>query len=289
MKRIARIAAAVIFVALVPLLLITSSVRFVINLPALYSYGFDRYGIAEYTRIERNDLIAAGKQIRDYFNNDERDLIIRTYVGGVLVESLYNEREIHHMRDVKGLVWGVYMVQMLTLLYMAVYVLVGFWRRRAEFWGTLGRDVSRGGKLTLVLVIAVGLLALVAFNQVFLLFHLISFSNDFWMLDPAPRLPDSDVPAGLLLRRNDADRLLHHRVRRRAGRRTAHCADNRSRLARARELMACCSAAFTPILAFPHRGGRDFCPTIAGASSNFCPHPNPLPEGEGTCGQTLKP
>ena len=184
MKRIARIVAAVIFVALMPLLLITSSVRFVINLPALYSYGFDRYDIAEYTRIERTDLIAAGAQIRDYFNNDEENLIIRTYVGGVLVESLYNEREIHHMRDVKALVRGVYLVQMLALLYMAIYIAVGFWLRRAEFWGTLGRDVSRGGKLTLGLVIAVGLLALVGFNRLFLLFHLISFSNDFWMLDP---------------------------------------------------------------------------------------------------------
>ncbi|MCY3637967.1 MAG: TIGR01906 family membrane protein [Chloroflexi bacterium] len=184
MKRIARIAAAAIFVALIPLLLITSSVRFVINLPALYSYGFDRYDIAEYTRIERDDLIAAGKQFRDYFNNDDEDLIIRTYVGGVLVESLYNAREIHHMRDVKALVRGVYLVQMLTLLYIATYIVVGFWLRRAEFWGMLGRDVSRGGKLTLVLVVVVGLLALVGFNQLFLLFHLISFSNDFWMLDP---------------------------------------------------------------------------------------------------------
>ena len=184
MKRIARIVAAVTFVALMPLLLTTSSVRFVINLPALYSYGFDRYDIAEYTRIERTDLIAAGKQIRDYFNNGEENLIIRTFVGGVLVESLYNEREIHHMRDVKALVRGVYLVQMLVLLYIAAYIAVGFWLRRAEFWGTLGRDVSRGGKLTLGLVIAVGLLALVGFNRLFLLFHLISFSNDFWMLDP---------------------------------------------------------------------------------------------------------
>lgn len=184
MLRIARITAAVLFTVLVPLLLITSSVRFVINLPALYSYGFDRYEIAEYTRIERADLIAAGKQIRDYFNNDERDLIIRTFVGGVLVESLYNEREIHHMRDVKALVRGVYLVQMLALLYMAVYVVVGFWLRRTDFWETLGSDVSRGGKLTLALVGVVGLLALVGFNRLFLLFHLISFSNDFWMLDP---------------------------------------------------------------------------------------------------------
>jgi len=184
MTRTTRIIAAALFTMLVPLLLITSSVRFVINLPALYSYGFDRYEIAEYTRIERADLIEAGKQIRDYFNNDERDLIIRTYVGGVLVESLYNEREIHHMRDVKALVRGVYLVQMLIVLYMAFYVVIGFWLRRADFWETLGGDVSRGGKLTLVLVVVVGLFALVAFNQLFLLFHLISFSNDFWMLDP---------------------------------------------------------------------------------------------------------
>ena len=184
MIRIARIIATVIFVALMPLLLITSSVRFVINLPALYSYGFDRYDIAEYTRIERADLIAAGNQIRDYFNNDDEDLIIRTFVGGVRVESLYNEREIHHMRDVKALVRGVYLVQMLTLLYIALYIAVGFALRRGDFWETLGRDVSRGGKLTLTLVGIVGLLALVGFNRLFLLFHLISFSNDFWMLDP---------------------------------------------------------------------------------------------------------
>ena len=64
-------------------------------------------------------------------------------MGGVLVESLYNEREIHHMRDVKALVRGVYLVQMLALLYIAVYIAVGFWLRRGDFWQTLGRDASR--------------------------------------------------------------------------------------------------------------------------------------------------
>ena len=36
------------------------------------------------------------------------------------------------------------MVQMLALLYMAIYAVTGLWLRRAEFWETLGRDVSRG-------------------------------------------------------------------------------------------------------------------------------------------------
>ncbi len=184
MKHIARTIAAVLFVALVPVILIASSVRLVINLPALYSYGFDKYGISDYTGIGRADLIAAGERIRDYFNNDEEDLIIRTFVRGALVESLYNAREIHHMRDVKALVRGVYIVQTLTALYIGAYIAVGFALYRGDFWQTLGRSVSRGGMLTLALVVSVGLLALVGFNRLFLLFHLISFSNDFWMLDP---------------------------------------------------------------------------------------------------------
>ena len=182
--QVLRTIAVALFVALVPLLLIASAVRFIINLPALYSYGFDRYEIAAYTGIEHDDLISAGAQIRDYFNNDETDLIIRTFVGGVLTESLYNEREIIHMRDVKGLVQGVYLVQTLAALYIAAFIAVGFAMRRGRFPPTLARCVSGGGMLTLALVGIVSLGALVGFDRLFLLFHLISFSNDFWQLDP---------------------------------------------------------------------------------------------------------
>ena len=109
-----------------PAALITSSVRFVINLPALYSYGFDRYDIAEYTRIERNDLIAAGKQIRDYFNNDERGPdnphLCGRGAGGIAVQRA---RDPPHA-DVKALVRGVYLVQMLALLYIAAYIAARF-------------------------------------------------------------------------------------------------------------------------------------------------------------------
>lgn len=183
-RRAASAVAVGLFIALAPLLLIASSVRLAVNLPALYSYGFDRYRIAEYTGIERAELIAAGATIRDYFNNDEEDLIIRVFVRGVLTESLYNAREIHHMRDVKALVRGVYAAQVLSALYMAAFAAVGFGLRRKRFLPTLGRCVSWGGALTLALVGAVGVGALVGFDRLFLLFHLISFSNDFWQLDP---------------------------------------------------------------------------------------------------------
>jgi integral membrane protein (TIGR01906 family) len=181
---ILRKTAIVLFIAVIPVFLIASSVRWVINFPGLYSYGFDQYNISEYTGIRRDDLLDAGAQIRDYFNNDEEYLYIRTFVRGVLTESLYNEREIIHMKDVKGLVQGVYRVQEITGLYMLAFAAVGFiiWKR--AFWRDLARYVSRGGILTLALVVVVGLLSVVGFQQLFLLFHLISFSNDFWQLDP---------------------------------------------------------------------------------------------------------
>ena len=56
------------------------------------------------------------------------------------------------------------------------------WRR--EFWPKLNRLLRWGGGVTLGLVALVGLGSLVGFDRLFLAFHLISFSNDLWQLDP---------------------------------------------------------------------------------------------------------
>ncbi len=179
-----RIAAVCAFAALVPVFLIAFNVRWVINFPPLYSYGFDRYDIPEYTGIERGELIAAGEQIRDYFNDDEELLEISVVAGGVRVRNLYNEREVLHMRDVKGLVRGVYRVSEVSGLLLAAFAAVGFavWRR--EFLPALARLAAWGGGVTLGLAALAGLGAVFGFDRLFLAFHLISFSNDLWQLDP---------------------------------------------------------------------------------------------------------
>jgi integral membrane protein (TIGR01906 family) len=182
--RIAQRTAAVLFILLVPVFLITTNVRWVINFPPLYSYGFDTYRIPDYTGIERDQLLLAGKQIRDYFNDDEEWLAIRVRVSGVEVANLFNEREVVHMRDVKDLVRGVYMVQMLTGLYLLAVIAGGFYLWRHRFWRMLSKLAGYGGGFTLALVVLVGLASLVGFDRLFLAFHLISFSNDFWQLDP---------------------------------------------------------------------------------------------------------
>ena len=191
-----RIAAGAAFIALVPLFLIAFNARWVINFPPLYSYGFDRYEIVDYTGIERDDLIAAGKRIRDYFNDGSEFLTIPTTVRGVRVRNLYNEREILHMRDVKGLVRGVYRVSEISGLLMALIIAVGFAERGLRFAPILARLLAWGGGATLALAGIVGIAAVFGFERLFLAFHLISFSNDLWQLDPRRDYLIAMFPAG---------------------------------------------------------------------------------------------
>ena len=178
--------AVALFVALVPVFLITANVRLVINLPALYSYGYDRYEgeITRYMDIERGDYINGGRQIRDYFNKDAERLDVRVVVGGIL-RSIYSEREVLHMSDVKRLVRGVYRLGEVAGLYLLVFAVAGMflepWRRslRRTAW-----RLAMGGAVTLGLVVLVGLGALAGFDRLFLAFHEVSFSNDLWQLNP---------------------------------------------------------------------------------------------------------
>ena len=174
-------AALVIFA--VPLFLISASVAWAVNDPGLYRRGFEKYEISLYSGITDEDLIRVGGELRRYFNSSEESLRVVATVFGVERE-LYNEREVHHMRDVKALVRGTYVVAAVTLLYLLVFKGVGYYRWRWNFAVRMARLGMWGGVVTLGIVVFVGLFALVGFDSLFLLFHRISFANDLWQLDP---------------------------------------------------------------------------------------------------------
>ena len=210
-----RTLATVLFVAAVPVFLIAGSVRMVINAPALYSYGFDRYDIPAYTGIEREDLLEVAARIRAYFNDDSEYLIVPTTMRGVDVPSLYNEREILHMRDVKGLVRGVYAVHEATGLYLLAFGAFGLALNRRPFLARLARYAGYGGGLTLGIVLLAGDRVAGGLRQTVPGLSPRQLRQRPLAARPAPRLPDSDVPAGVLLRRHHAHRHSRRQCRRR--------------------------------------------------------------------------
>ena len=184
--RALKVLAVAAFVALLPVFLIAANASWVINTSPLYSYGFSKYRdqISYYLDISDDELRSAGGQIRDYFNNDEEELAINVIVGGVRFDNLFNDREVTHMKDVKGLVQGVDLIWKLSGLYLLVFAAVGLILWRRSFLRPLGRSVAIGGGATLGLVALVGLGSLAGFDRLFLAFHQVSFSNDLWQLDP---------------------------------------------------------------------------------------------------------
>lgn len=181
MSRVDRIQ-AVLFVIAVPLFLVAVSVTWAVNDPGAYNRGFDKYSISLATGITDDDLRQVGADIRHYFNSSDEPLVARTAVFGVERE-IFNDREVRHMRDVKRLVRGVYLVAIGSGAYLLVMATVGLLGRRRHFVPTLARLSLWGGSLTLGLVLSVGLFTLVGFDNLFQGFHQLSFSNDLWRLD----------------------------------------------------------------------------------------------------------
>jgi integral membrane protein (TIGR01906 family) len=178
------IASVVIFVLCVPLLLLITSLLSAAGSSRLYQYGFEKYGVAQKLGLERGELERAGRELTQYFGSDEDRVSIRVQAGGREFD-LFNEREVIHLRDVKGLIGFGRFLRGAALAYVLGFVILGLILERRRFLPRLGRAMAGGGGLTLALMMALGLGTLFGFDRLFLAFHLVSFSNMFWMLNPA--------------------------------------------------------------------------------------------------------
>jgi integral membrane protein (TIGR01906 family) len=181
--RILGITAKWLFMLCLPILLLTASIGGAVNSRWLYEYGFQKYNVSQTTGLAEVELEKAARGLISYFNSDEEHINL-TVVKDDQPFVLFNQREVVHLKDVKGLIWRDYWVLLGTLIYALGYAGVSlFWRRR-RYWRRLARGVVGGSSITLALMLALGVGMLLGFNQLFLQFHLISFTNEFWLLDP---------------------------------------------------------------------------------------------------------
>ena len=160
------------------MLLITTNLRFAVNEIRLYEYGFDKYNVSESTGLDKGNLTEIEQKLITYFNSDQEFINV----------SVYNQRDIEHLKDVKGLIQLAYRLQFISLAYISVYIGFNFLILRGAFWRQLARRIVWGSGLTFIILAVLGVIALVDFNQFFLLFHLVSFRNDLWQLYPGDTL-----------------------------------------------------------------------------------------------------
>jgi integral membrane protein (TIGR01906 family) len=173
-----------LFVLCLPVVLITASILAAANSRVLYNYGFDKYAVSETTGLAEEELDRVARGLIQYFGSNQESISLVVEREGEPFE-LFNAREVLHLEDVKGLFHLDYMVLLWTLGYALSYIGVSFILDRLGFSRRLSRAVIAGGVLTLFMMLAAGLATFFNFDGFFYQFHVFSFANDFWLLDPA--------------------------------------------------------------------------------------------------------
>jgi len=177
--KILGIGAKWLFMLCLPALLLSASIAFESNSLWLYKYGFEKYGVSQTTGLADSELDKVATELISYFNSDEENISLTVIKDGEPFE-LFNEEEVIHFKDVKGLIWLDYWVLLGTVIYTFGYAGVSLLWHKRRYWRRLAWGVVGGGGITLALMLALGLGTLFGFDQLFYQFHLLFFSNEFW-------------------------------------------------------------------------------------------------------------
>ncbi len=180
---LARWLSSLTFVVALPLFLVLTNVRVAASEPRIQILGFAAYDVAATTGVARIELDEAARDLSRYFRDDRQALGTRVHIDGEEV-ALFNPREVGHMRDVKALMQTVFRLQEFAFVYVALYICLAVLWTRERSLRRLARLSLSAGLLTCALLGFAAAAMLVGFEELFVQFHLLSFSNDLWQLDP---------------------------------------------------------------------------------------------------------
>jgi integral membrane protein (TIGR01906 family) len=91
---------------------------------------------------------------------------------------LYNDRELIHMYDAKVIARSAMLIMWGALL---GFVMIGFWASRSGWLAEFKRALSRGGWLTVLLIVLLLVYVAINFNSLFVTFHKIFFEGSTWI------------------------------------------------------------------------------------------------------------
>lgn len=194
---VAKKLAAGLFVVALPLLFGTAVVRWMVSDAGWYRAGFEKYGASERTGIPPEDLSRVSEPMSQYLllQRDQVDDLTVRQRGEI--RPLFNERENKHMKDVRDLLARFYTLQLLAGVYALGFLMASRWWLKGSRWPhEIGRLLRWGGALTFGIIGSIGAMALVDFSQFWYRFHIVSFENDLWQLDPTTDNLINMVPQG---------------------------------------------------------------------------------------------
>ncbi len=190
-----------IWIVCIPFLIISSTVTVVSHSYQLYQYGFDKYQISKVTGIGKSQLDEVSrKMIEYYYGRSDSPQVTVTIKGKDM--PVYSQKELVHLADVRAI---IQLFGLLQIISMVLLFLSGLYLYLRSSISRILKGLIIGAAATLAFTGILVAWALIDFNSLFILFHIVSFNNNLWILDPAHDYLIMMFPEGFF---NDAAVLL---------------------------------------------------------------------------------
>ena len=196
--------AAGIFTAfwLIIAFLITSVEAVTYWTPGYYEKEYTKYQVLnDLPEMTMDDLLDVTDEMMAFLRGKRENLHVYTTMGGEYRE-FFNDREIAHMEDVRGLfIGGLWLRRIGILITLCFASLAYFWgHKSAERTAALKRLIPKSlcigtGAVFAVALVLIGIIS-TDFTKYFIVFHKIFFNNDLWVLDPRTDMLINIVPEG---------------------------------------------------------------------------------------------
>lgn len=187
---------------LMVIFLITSVEAVAYWTPGYYEQEYTKYDVLDdLPEMTMDDLLDVTHEMMAFLRGNRDDLHVYSNIGGEYRE-FFNEREIAHMTDVRGLfIAGLGLRGICLAIVIVSFAGLAVWERRGKDKGraallqqTLPGALCAGTGAFFAIVLLLAALISTDFTKYFIIFHKIFFRNDLWILDPSTDLLINIVP-----------------------------------------------------------------------------------------------
>jgi len=166
------------------LAILLSNSLLMINTDSFYKFEFNKNNTALKTGINENDLFLVVDNIQDFFkekSNEKINMVV--YISGIK-KNLFNSKEIQHMIDVKNLILNIKLFNYFLWFTALILLLIKISLSKEKKLISLLSITRSYFIYSVAILISTLILIALSFRWIFYFFHIISFDNNLWILDP---------------------------------------------------------------------------------------------------------
>ena len=161
----------------------------------VYEREYEKYDVLSELDMTMDDAMYVTHEMMDYLRGDRETLSVVTDVDGKR-QDFFNQQDRFHMSEVRELFLGGMAIRAGACVSMVVCIIL-LLLMKAEVRRILPSSYLIALAAVGLSLAVAGVMALVDFNAVFVMFHHLFFDNDLWIFDPAEDYMIRMLPEGL--------------------------------------------------------------------------------------------